>query len=81
MTTNDPFNRSAFYVPILTYRTAAQIIAAADAQCRDGLRAPVSAAAYLDSLYICLQVAIEQKDRARGRELLEAIKWLERLSD
>ena len=66
---------------MITYRTPADIIAAADHQCRDGLRAPVSAAEHLDSLYICLQVAVERKDRERGRALLEAIKRLELLRD
>ena len=66
---------------MLTFRTARDIIAAADHQCRDGLRAPVSAADYLEQLCICLEVAMERKDGERGRALLEAIKRLEHSSD
>lgn len=62
---------------MLTYRTAAQIIAAADQQCRDGLRGPVSAADYLDGLYVCLEVAVWRRDGERGRALLAEIKELE----
>lgn len=61
----------------MTYRTAAQIIEAADWQCRDGLRSPASDEALLDQLVICLQVAIERRDGVRGRELLKQIKELE----
>lgn len=57
-----------------TYRTAAQIIAAADAQCRDGWHRPASDETLLEQLEIALQVAIAEKNGERGRELLKQIK-------
>lgn len=75
---NAAFQLSSFRSQLsLTYRTAAQIIAAAGAQCRDGLRGPVSDAERLDSLYIALEVAVWRKDGVRGRALLAEIKEME----
>lgn len=58
----------------MTYRTAAQIIEAADWQCRDSYRAPASDESSIDSALMTLDYLIKSGQIERARALWNEIK-------